>query len=51
VQAVLEAIKRIGLDNLIGSKRSRERDLVLAMIVCRISDCTDQGGDVFFMMP
>ena len=36
VQAVLEAIKRIGLDTLIGSKRSRERDLVLAMIVERL---------------
>ena len=36
VQAVLEALKRIGLDTLIGSKRSRERDLVLAMIVERL---------------
>lgn len=36
VQAVLEAIKRIGLDTLIGAKRSRERDLVLAMIVERL---------------
>ena len=36
VQAVLQAIKRIGLDSLIGVKRSRERDLVLAMIVERL---------------
>ncbi len=36
VQAVLEAIKRIGLDTLIGAKRSRERDLVLAMLVERL---------------
>jgi len=36
VQAVLEAIKRIGLDTLIGAKRSHERDLVLAMIVERL---------------
>ena len=36
VQAVLEALKRIGLDTLIGAKRSRERDLVLAMIVERL---------------
>ena len=36
VQAVLMAIERIGLDSLIGAKRSRERDLVLAMIVERL---------------
>ena len=36
VEAVLETIKRIGLDKLIGAKRSRERDLVLAMIVERL---------------
>ena len=36
VQAVLETIKRIGLDTLIGAKRSHERDLVLAMIVERL---------------
>jgi transposase len=36
VQAVLETIRRIGLDTLIGAKRSRERDLVLAMIVERL---------------
>ncbi len=32
VEAVLGTIKNIGLDMLIGSKRSRERDLILAMI-------------------
>lgn len=36
VAAVLETIKRIGLDKLIGARRSRERDLVLAMIVERL---------------
>lgn len=36
VQAVLQTIKRIGLDTFIGAKRSRERDLVLAMIVERL---------------
>lgn len=36
VQAVLAAIKRIGLDTVIAAKRSRERDRVLAMIVERL---------------
>ena len=36
VEAVLETIRHIGLDKLIGVKRSRERDLVLAMIVERL---------------
>jgi transposase len=36
VQAVLTAIRRIGLDSLIAAKRVRERDLVLAMIVERL---------------
>ncbi len=36
VQAVLQAIKRIGLDLVIAAKRSRARDLVLAMIVERL---------------
>lgn len=36
VQAVLAAIKRIGLDILIAAKGSRARDLVLAMIVERL---------------
>jgi transposase len=36
VEAVLETVRHIGLDKLIGAKRSRERDLVLAMIVERL---------------
>jgi transposase len=36
VAAVLGSLRRIGLETLIGSKRSRERDLVVAMIVARI---------------
>jgi len=36
VQAVLGTIRRLGLDNLIGSKRSRQRDLVVAMIAERL---------------
>jgi transposase len=36
VEAVLETINRIGLDKLVNAKRTRERDLVLAMIVERL---------------
>ena len=36
VEAVLEMIKRLGLDKLISAKRTRQRDLVLAMIVERL---------------
>jgi hypothetical protein len=36
VEAILRMIERLGLDTLIGSKRCRERDLVLAMIVNRL---------------
>lgn len=36
VEAVLAMIRRIGLDKLIASKRTRERDLVLAMIAERL---------------
>jgi hypothetical protein len=36
VEAICEAIRRLGLDTLIASKRCRERDLVLAMIVERL---------------
>lgn len=36
VKAVLDVISRLGLDNIIFSKRSRERDLVIAMIVERL---------------
>ena len=36
VQAVLGAIRQLGLEKLIGSKRSRQRDLVVAMIAERL---------------
>ena len=36
VAAVLQTAKNIGLDQLLGSRRCRERDLVLAMIVSRV---------------
>lgn len=36
VEAVLGTIRKLGLDNLIATKPSRQRDLVLAMIVARI---------------
>ncbi len=36
VEAVLGMIRRIGLDTVIASKRSRERDLVIAMLVERL---------------
>ena len=36
VAAVLLAVRQLGLDRLLGSKTSRERNLVLAMIVARI---------------
>ncbi len=36
VEAALETVRHIGLDKLIGAKRTRERDLVLAMIVERL---------------
>ena len=36
VDAVLGTIRRLGLDKLIGSRRSKERDLVVAMIASRI---------------
>jgi transposase len=36
VEAILQMIRKIGLDRLIGSRRSRNRDLVLAMIVERL---------------
>lgn len=38
VAAVLGSFKRLGLDNLIAAKRSRFRDLGLAMIAARILD-------------
>lgn len=36
VQAVMMAIQRLGLDKLVHSRRSRERDLVLGMIAARV---------------
>ncbi len=36
VDAVLVTIRRLGLDKMIGSRRSKERDLVIAMIASRI---------------
>jgi transposase len=36
VQAVLTAIRKLGLDVLVAAKRCRERDLVLAMIAARL---------------
>jgi len=36
VEAILEMIRHIGLDKMISSRRTRERDLVLAMIVERL---------------
>src|SRR5882672_1520880 len=36
VAAVLGTIRRLGLESLIGSKRSRQRDLAVAMIVARL---------------
>ncbi len=36
VEAVLGAIKKLGLDKIIGAKRTRERDLVVAMIAERL---------------
>jgi hypothetical protein len=36
VQAVLSTLRRLGVDRLLGATRSRERDLVVAMIVERL---------------
>jgi hypothetical protein len=36
VEAILGMIRKTGLDVVIGSKQSRERDLILAMIVERL---------------
>jgi len=38
VAAVLGTLKKLGLDKIIASRRSRMRDLVVAMIVARIMD-------------
>ena len=36
VKAILGTIRKIGLDTIIGSRRSKERDLVVAMIAERL---------------
>jgi len=36
VELILEAIKRLGIDQVISAKRTREQDLVLAMIIERL---------------
>jgi transposase len=36
VELILEAVKRIGIDTAISAKRTRERDLVLAMVIERL---------------
>lgn len=36
VVAVLETARKLGLENLLGSRRCQERDLIMAMIVGRI---------------
>jgi len=38
VEAVLGTLRQLGMEDLIGSKRCRERDLVVAMIVQRLID-------------
>jgi transposase len=38
VELILEAIKRLGLDKIISAKRTREQDLVMAMITERLID-------------
>ena len=38
VAATLGAIRKVGLEKLIGSRRSRQRDLVVGMIVARVID-------------
>jgi hypothetical protein len=38
VEAILALIRQLGLDTLIASQRSRERDLVVAMIMQRLID-------------
>ncbi len=36
VAAILQTINRIGLDNIIGSKRSKSRDIILGLIIQRL---------------
>jgi len=44
VEAVLEMVRRLGLETLIASKRSRQRDLVVAMIVQQLLDADSKLG-------
>lgn len=44
VAAVLGTLRRCGLEHLLGSKRSRERDLVVAMIVARVIEPSSKLG-------
>jgi transposase len=46
VEAILGTIKNIGLDVFIDSKRSRERDLVLAMIAEQIIHASSKLGSI-----
>jgi transposase len=36
VDAVLEVVKKLGLENIISAKRCRERDIIIAVIIARI---------------
>jgi len=44
VEAVLGTLRRLGLDRLIGSKRSKQRDVVTSMIVARVLDPRSKLG-------
>jgi hypothetical protein len=44
VEAILAMIRRLGLDSVIASQRSRERDLVVAMIAQRLIAPTSKLG-------
>jgi hypothetical protein len=50
VQAVLGTVRKVGLERLVAARRSRRRDLVVAMVVARVIDprsklATAQGLD------
>ena len=36
VEAVLQVVKKLGLDNIVSAKRCRERDIIISVIVARI---------------
>ena len=46
VRAVLTAIKRLGLERLLASRPSRQRDLALALIARQVLEPVEQAGDV-----